>query len=735
MKNDIHNPSDEDTGDWTDLTPNFGLSGSAPEIAPERLQGSMIADRYEVGELVGNGGFSLVFQGRDSREQLERDVAIKIPRYFGEPAQRVARGGKLNGQLDHHYIAKLFDAGEFEYDEHRVPYMIMELVSEARSLTAYCKEVELPLRQRLEMFIKVCDAVASGHTIGVVHRDLKPSNILVNQAGEPRVIDFDTARELPAGDQPAAAGNGQPPVATAGDHGVSGVVGTALYMSPEQWRCEQPSPASDVFSLGLVLFELTSGLPLPGPATPGPAAVGASGSLLPQLEKTVKSTGLLPGPIRQICHRCLEVNPTDRFADAAALAAAVRKATERIAARRRMFGLTAVAAVAMLMLAGLVGFSVRQQWLRQAYVEAIGKAAAAFGSTEAADSDLAAILDTAAGRWRAWQGSGRPPSELTLLRTLGQGRQTDLAWPTTDAIFVRDGKKLAAGGRFGKLVLAASQQPEAPDTRLSGTGERFTTLMNAAGQLVVTLDTAGNLASWPLAGEPRNQPWQLIAQLTPEADWLVAVSPDAELLAAARGQTLKIWEKVTGPAAAMKPFTAKQTRQPARLGAAAVSSVCFGTASVGLLIGMTDGTVFAVDPRTGVERERLPQIDFGSQAAVKLRRSRDGGRLAAFAVGGSLRLLDPATGGPLEAAVAATPPIHEAMFTDAGRRLVLLSHSDPGTGESTMVRVFDTTRPRRLDFLCDFQVPGMIRQLEIANGRVCLTGVDGSVQIASLSSQ
>jgi hypothetical protein len=150
---------------------------------------------------------------------------------------------------------------------------------------------------------------------------------------------------------------------------------------------------------------------------------------------------------------------------------------------------------------------------------------------------------------------------------------------------------------------------------------------------------------------------------------------------------------------------------------------------------MTDGTVFAVDPRTGAEMERLPRIDLGSQAAVKLRRSRDGGRLAAFAVGGSLRLLDPATGGPLEAAVAATPPIHEAMFTDAGRRLVLLSHSDPGTGESTMVRVFDTTRPRRLDFLCDFQVPGMIRQLEIANGRVCLTGVDGSVQIASLSSQ
>ena len=733
MDDDISNLSDEDSGDWTDLTPTFGLSGSAPEIAPESLQNKMIADRYEVGELVGEGGFSLVFAGRDIRKQVERPVAIKIPRYPGEPAARVARGGKLNGQLDHHYIAKLFDAGVFEQGKHKVPYMILELVSEARSLTAYCKEVKLPLRQRLEMFIKVCEAVASAHAIGVIHRDLKPSNILVNKAGEPRVIDFDTARELAAGDLGAAAGDGKSHAASAADHGSSGVVGTAVYMSPEQWRCDLPSPASDVFSLGLVLFELASGFGVPEPVTSGPAAGGTPGSLLPKLEKTTQSARRLPRPIRQICHRCLEVNPTDRFADAAVLATAARKATERITARRRMFGLTAAVAVVMLLLAGLIGSSVRQRWLRQAYVEAVGNAAVAFSSPEAAaDRDLATLLDITEGRWRAWQGSKTLPSELTLLRALGQGRQIDLAWATTNPVFTGDGTRLAAVGRLGDLVLATSNQPAAPIARLSGTGGRLTALRGGAAQFVVTLDAAGGLERWQLASDSREIRRQQIAELKPESNWLVAVSPAADLLAAASGQTLKIWEAVADAASATWGFTAVPLQQLPMAGAAAVSSVCFGTASAGLLVGLTDGTVLVLDRRTGAERS---QFELGGQAAVTLRRSRDGSRLAAFTFGGSLRLLDPDTGEQLEAAVAATPPIHEAMFTDAGRRLLVLSHPDAGAGESTTIRIFDTTVPRQLDFLCDFKVPGLIRQLAIANGRVCFTGVDGSVRIASLGSQ
>ena len=185
-------------------------------------------------------------------------------------------------------------------------------------------------------------------------------------------------------------------------------------------------------------------------------------------------------------------------------------------------------------------------------------------------------------------------------------------------------------------------------------------------------------------------------------------------------------------ASATGGFTAVPLQQLPMAGAAAVSSVCFGTASAGLLVGLTDGTVLVLDRRTGAERS---QFELGGQAAVTLRRSRDGSRLAAFTFGGSLRLLDPDTGEQLEAAVAATPPIHEAMFTDAGRRLLVLSHPDAGAGESTTIRIFDTTVPRQLDFLCDFKVPGLIRQLAIANGRVCFPGVDGSVRLASLGSQ
>lgn len=734
MEDDISNRSDEDTGDWTDRTPTFGLSGSVPEIAPRSLQGKTIADRYEIGELVGTGGFSLVFQGRDTREQLEREVAIKIPRYPGEPAARVARGGKLNGQLDHHYIAKLFDAGVFDEGKYQVPYMILELVTGARSLTAYCREVELPLRQRLEMFIKVCDAVGSAHAIGVIHRDLKPGNILVNNAGEPRVIDFDTAREMVDGDQAAAVANGLPLPAAADRQAATGIAGTLIYMAPEQRRGDQPSRASDVFSLGLVLFEIASGLALPGPVTPDPTAAETPGSLLPSLEEMTTSARLLPRSIRQICQRCLESKPADRFVDAAALARAVRQAAERmtperIASRRRMFGLTAAVAVVVLILAGLIGSSAWQWWLRQAYVKAVGNAAVAFSSPEGADSDLATLLENAESHWQAWQGNALPPSELTLLRALGQGRQTELAWATTSAVFVDDGRRLAAGDRLGNLVLATSSDPATPEDRLSGIGGPFKTLLGGAGSLVVTLDTAGSLASWPL-GEPREPPWQPIAELTSQADWAVALSPDANLLAAASDQTLEIWEKAAGGAAGA--FTLAASPELLGVGAAVVSSVCFGAESAGLLVGMTDGTVLVLDRRTGAERSRFT---LGGQEPVTLRRSVAGERLAAFAVGGPLRLLDPDTGGRLEAAVAATPPIHEAMLTDAGRRLLVLSHPNPGTGESTTVRVFDTTVPRGLDFLSDFQMPGTISQLAIANGRVCLADTDGAVWVADPGGQ
>src|SRR5262249_14590746 len=148
--------------------------------------------------------------------------------------------------MDHPHIAKVLDAGTTEGGR---PYFVMELVK-GLPITAFCDQAQLTPRQRLELFVDVCQAVQHAHTKGIIHRDLKPSNVLVTlQDGKPlvKVIDFGIAKAL-----------GQQLTERTLFTGFAQLVGTPLYMSPEQAALSNVDvdTRSDVYSLGVLLYEL-----------------------------------------------------------------------------------------------------------------------------------------------------------------------------------------------------------------------------------------------------------------------------------------------------------------------------------------------------------------------------------------------------------------------------------------------------------------------------------------------
>jgi non-specific serine/threonine protein kinase/serine/threonine-protein kinase len=201
---------------------------------------------YEIVGEVGRGGMGAVYLARRADEQFESLVAVKVIRR-GMDTDDILRGFRNERQilayLNHPHIAKLLDGGT---TEDGLPYFIMEYV-EGRPVKEYCDGRKLSVEERLKLFRKVCSAVSYAHQNLVVHRDLKPSNILVTADGVPKLLDFGIAKFL----SPDNANHEQ--TAT----NVRAM--TPEYASPEQVRGERVTTASDIYSLGVILYELLAG--------------------------------------------------------------------------------------------------------------------------------------------------------------------------------------------------------------------------------------------------------------------------------------------------------------------------------------------------------------------------------------------------------------------------------------------------------------------------------------------
>jgi eukaryotic-like serine/threonine-protein kinase len=309
-------------------------------LANPQQPGSLLAHRagerigpYLLVELLGSGGMGEVWLARRDDGALRRDVALKLP--LRDPrrrdvALRFARERDILASLEHPNIARLYDAGVANGQ----PYLAMERV-QGQHITGYADAFGLDVEARLELFVQVLAAVQYAHTNLVLHRDLKPSNILVTDEGQVRLLDFGVATLLepegPAADTPLTRASGR--------------ALTPGYASPEQILGSPLSTASDVYSLGVVLFELLTGsrpyqLDGGSPAElasailstqPGRPSESVNESTAPARGTTAaKLHRRLAGDLDDILLRALAKPPAARYPSASAFADDIRRSLDRV---------------------------------------------------------------------------------------------------------------------------------------------------------------------------------------------------------------------------------------------------------------------------------------------------------------------------------------------------------------------------------------------------------------------
>lgn len=271
---------------------------------------------YQFLEELGRGGMGVVYRARDTR--LNREVAIKMMVY-GECAreedkERFLREAQAMAQLCHPNIRAVYEAG---IDQER-PFLVLEFV-EGDGLDRRLAEKPLPVHNAADLLATLADAVEYAHSHGIIHRDLKPGNILVTAGGSPKIIDFGLAKNLREEHHLTQSG---------------ALLGTASYMAPEQARgWKDVGPAVDIYALGATLYQCLTGRP------PFRAATVIDTLQQVAYEEPVRPRQLndrIPQDIETITLKCLEKDPSRRYASAADLAADLRRflAREPIQARR-----------------------------------------------------------------------------------------------------------------------------------------------------------------------------------------------------------------------------------------------------------------------------------------------------------------------------------------------------------------------------------------------------------------
>src|SRR5215217_5689911 len=197
------------------------------------MVGQVIDDRYELEELVGSGGMSSVFRAHD--RLLERKVALKVlhDHYTGDESyvERFRREARSVASLSHPNIVTVIDRGEHEGRQ----FIVFERID---------REGALPVRDAVELVLQIGRALEFAHRNGLIHRDVKPQNVLLNGDGRPKVTDFGIARSLDVQHRMTQTGT---------------VLGTSDYIAPEQAQGAHVDDKTDVYSLGVVLYELLAG--------------------------------------------------------------------------------------------------------------------------------------------------------------------------------------------------------------------------------------------------------------------------------------------------------------------------------------------------------------------------------------------------------------------------------------------------------------------------------------------
>jgi len=279
---------------WSIRTPAEGgttLAGSSQALQP----GHVLGGRYEILELLGQGGMGAVYKARD--REVDRLVALKVirPELAGHPdvLRRFKQELILARQVTHKNVIRIFDLGEAE----GAKFISMEYIDGRDLKSIHAERGKLQPEEAAEIIEQVCLALDAAHAEGVIHRDLKPQNIMVDKHGRVVVMDFGIARSRELSG-----------LTQTGD-----LVGTPEYMSPEQAKGEEIDSRSDLFSLGIILYELLTGI------SPYEATTPVVALLKRTQERAVPPDKLdpaIPKFMNDIVVRCLEIDPQRRYASA-----------------------------------------------------------------------------------------------------------------------------------------------------------------------------------------------------------------------------------------------------------------------------------------------------------------------------------------------------------------------------------------------------------------------------------
>ena len=282
---------------------------------------------YRILDKLGEGGMGVVYLAEDTL--LGRRVAIKFPTAASEESNfrgRFLREARSISALSHPHIATVHDYGETADGQ---PYIVMELVT-GEDLSVLVRTGRLSLRRILEIISDVVDALAEAHAAGIVHRDIKPSNVMINERGKVKVLDFGLAKQIECATQTGELSDAEREARTLLATGTQTgtVIGTPLYLSPEQAAGRPVDARSDIFALGALLYECISGRP---PFIGSNALDICAQVLYVDPPPPSQHNARLPAELDRIALKALAKKPEARYQTAADLNADLRAVLSSLA--------------------------------------------------------------------------------------------------------------------------------------------------------------------------------------------------------------------------------------------------------------------------------------------------------------------------------------------------------------------------------------------------------------------
>jgi uncharacterized protein YraI len=283
------------------------------------LIGQVIDGRYEIKEMIGRGGMAVVY--RAYQPSMERVVAVKVmsPDISGgeQFIERFKREARIIARLEHPHILPIFDFGEYNGQV----YMVMRLL-ESGDLKDWMRSHQFTADEARILITRLASALTHAHDAGVIHRDLKPQNVLMDNSGNPYLMDFGIAKAMGATNQMTATGT---------------IMGTPSYMAPEQWRSEMVDARTDIYALGIIAYALLTGH-LPFEADTPFSLMYMHFDQYPQPLELLNST--LPATVTEVIFKAISKNPADRYASAVEFAAALDDAIQHPEKRFAALGLS-----------------------------------------------------------------------------------------------------------------------------------------------------------------------------------------------------------------------------------------------------------------------------------------------------------------------------------------------------------------------------------------------------------